>query len=267
MSIHSVSLKGKRPANEDRHDIIINLDEKDKSKAPINYYAVYDGHGGKFVSKFLHDHLSQCFIDKRVEYPLKKAFVKKVYEFWQNTLKTNFKINATNAGSTCLVVIQFKQNDSEYLNILNTGDCRCVINRNNIAMALTKDHKPNWPEENMRIKKLGGTVVFDGFDWRINDLSVSRAFGDITAEPFVSFMPDIFRYKLSQNDKFIILACDGLWDVMENQDVVNFILENCYDIETGSRINKHVNIAKKLAETAIMKGTTDNVSIVIVFLN
>ncbi len=267
MSIHSVSLKGKRPANEDRHDIILNIDGHDKNKAPVNYYAVYDGHGGKFVSKFLHDHMSQCFIDKRVEYPLKKIFVKKVYEFWQNILKTDFKINATNAGSTCLIAIQYKCNDSEYLNVLNTGDSRCIICRNNIGNSLTKDHKPNWPEENIRIKSLGGQIIFDGFDWRINDLSVSRAFGDITAEPYVTCMPDIFRYKITSEDKFIVLACDGLWDVFTNQDVVNFILDNCYDMRTGERINKHVNIAKKLAEFAITKGTTDNVSIVIVFFN
>jgi len=266
MSIHSVSLKGKRPANEDRHDIKINLDGKDINKAPINFYAVYDGHGGKFVSKFLNDHMSQCFTDNRVEYPLKKSFVKKVYDFMQNELRTKHTAYSTNAGSTCLIVLHYRQDNSEYLNVLNTGDSRSIICRNNIGMALTKDHKPNWPEENIRIRSLGGNIIYDGYDWRINDLSVSRAFGDITAEPFVTCMPDIFRYKLLDEDKFIVLACDGLWDVFTNQDVVNFILDNCYDMVTGTRINKHVNIAKKLAELAIQRGTTDNVSIVIVFL-
>jgi serine/threonine protein phosphatase PrpC len=42
-------------------------------------------------------------------------------------------------------------------------------------------------------------------------------------------MPDIFLYKLEKNDKFFVMACDGLWDVLQNQDVVNFVLTNCYD--------------------------------------
>lgn len=265
MSVHSVSLKGKRPQNEDKHNIIINIDGDDKNIGNINYYAVYDGHGGKFVSKFLHDNLWKCFVDKRVVYPLKKNFIKKIYEYWQDLLKKNYKEHATNAGSTCLVVVQYRSQNCDFLNILNTGDSRCVLCRNNLAIPLTKDNKPHWPEENERIKKLGGQIIFDGFDWRICDLSVSRAFGDITAEPYVTCLPDIYKYKLNPNDKFIIIACDGLWDVLGSQDVVNFVLEHCYDMSTGQTNNANINIAKKLAEFAINKGSTDNVSIIIVF--
>lgn len=265
MSIHSVSMKGKRPQNEDKHDTILNIDGSNVNNALVNYYGVYDGHGGKFVSKFLHDHLSQCFMDKRVEYPLKKSFVKKIYSYLQNTLKTEYLRNSTNTGSTCSVVIHYKKDNCEYINVLNTGDSRCVMCRNNLGIPLTKDHKPNWPEESARIRSLGGEIMFDGFDWRINDLSVSRAFGDISAEPYVTCMPDIFRYKLSDDDKFIILACDGLWDVFGCQEAVNFVLENCYDVASGTRINKHINVAKRLGELAIAKGSNDNVTIVIVF--
>ena len=142
-----------------------------------------------------------------------------------------------------------------------------MLCRNNIGMALSKDHKPNWPEEAIRIKSLGGEILFDGYDWRIHDLSVSRAFGDISAEPHVTNMPDIYKYKISCDDKFLIVACDGLWDVFSNQDVANFVLENCYDIQTNVRINKHINIAKKLGEFAIAKGSGDNITIIVVFLN
>jgi len=268
MSIHSVSMKGKRNANEDKHTTIVNFDSSNKdwaNSAPINYYAVYDGHGGKFVSKFLNDHLPSCFLDKRVEYPLKKTFVKQVYEYWQNMLKTQHLKNAANTGSTCLVVIHYKHENSEYLNILNTGDSRAMICRNNIGISLTKDHKPDWPEEYARIKALGGDIVWDGFDFRIKDLSVSRAFGDINAEPFLTCIPDIYRYKITSDDKFIVLACDGLWDVFNCQDVANFILKNCFDITNNTRINKHINIAKRLGELAIAKGSTDNITIIIVF--
>ena len=113
---------------------------------------------------------------------------------------------------------------------------------------------------------MGGKITYDGYDWRIKDLSVSRAFGDIDARPYLTHKPDIFRYKLDKNDKFFVLACDGLWDVMSNDDVSNFVLLNCYDITTKHRINKNVNASKLLAEYALKKGSTDNVSIVIAFL-
>lgn len=265
MSVHSVSLKGKRPQNEDKHSYIMNLDGKNTTSGKIDYYAVYDGHGGKFVSKYLHSKLPEYFIDKRVKYPLSASFVKNVYNHISETLKNEYSEKSYNTGSTCLVVIRFKQGDCDYLNILNTGDSRCVICKNNLGIPLTKDHKPNWPEESARIKKLGGEIVFDGFDWRIQDLSVSRAFGDVCAEPYVTCMPDIFRYKLSNNDKFIVLACDGLWDVLQTQDVVNAVLDCCYDNLTNERINTHINIAKKLADLAIAKGSNDNVTVIVVF--
>jgi protein phosphatase 2C len=265
MSIHSVSVKGKRIQNEDKHNIIINIDGKNKEMAPINYYSIADGHGGKSISKFLSDNLPQCFIDKKVVYPLRKNFVKNVYEHWNNVLKNEYKDIATTAGSTCLVVLQFKDQQKEYLNILNTGDSRCVLCRNNLAIPLTKDHKPNWPEEYARIKSLGGQVIFDGFDHRICNLSVSRAFGDLNAQPFITNLPDMFRYRLNNGDKFMVLACDGLWDVFSNQDVINIILENSYDMVSDKRINKKMNMAKKLANLAIAKGSGDNISVIVVY--
>ena len=266
MTTHFVSLKGKRPQNEDKHDIIINMDNNDKTKGPINFYAVYDGHGGKFVSKYLSENYSKFFTDSRIVYPLKKNYVKKVYNYLQNTLKNKYFSKTENTGSTCLSVIHYMHDDMSYLNVCNTGDSRCVMARNNIAIPLTKDHKPNWPEEKYRIEQLGGDIIFDGFDWRITDLSVSRAFGDISAEPYVTNMPDVFKYKLTKHDTFIIIACDGLWDVMSNQDAVNFVIANCYNIKTNERINKHINIAKKLAEQAITNKSGDNITIIIVFL-
>lgn len=270
MSIHPASLKGKRSQNEDKHDYIVNLDKKNpkynKDKAQINYYAVYDGHGGKSISNYLYENMPKIFMDKRIEYPLKKNFVKNIYSYIQNDLKTNYKNESMNTGSTCCIVIHYQEGNNEYLNVLNTGDSRCIICKNNIAIPLTKDHKPNWPEEKARIESLGGEIYFDGWDWRIGDLSVSRAFGDVSSEPFLTCMPDIFRYKLTKNDKFIVLSCDGLYEAnITNDDVVNFVLDHCYDMTTGKRKNEHINIGKKLAEWAIMKGSSDNISIVLVF--
>lgn len=263
---YSVSLKGLRIQNEDCHNTIINIDGKDSSINNINLLSVYDGHGGKFVSQFLEKNMPSFFLDKRVEFPLTKKYVKMLYSFLQDNLKKKYSDKATHCGSTCLVVTQFNSKGQDYLNILNTGDSRCILCRDNFAIALTKDHKPDWPEEKRRLIKLGGKPYFDGEDWRIKDLSVSKAFGDIDAEPYLTCEPDIFRYKLDKEDKFIVLACDGLWDVMSNQEVVNFVLNECYgDLESCERVNKTNNIAKKLGEHALKKGSTDNLTIIVHF--
>ncbi|ARF09295.1 serine/threonine protein phosphatase [Catovirus CTV1] len=266
MDIHSVSLKGKRPQNEDKHSIILNIENEKPELLDVNFFGVYDGHGGKFVSKFLAKNLPNFFVDKRVKYPLKNSYINGVYVYLQNLLKEKFKEFSTNCGSTCLTVIHFRHEGQNFINVINSGDCRCVICTDNIAVALTKDHKPNWPEEKRRIEKLGGQIYYDGSDFRIKDLSVSRAFGDLDASPYVTNLPDIFKRKIENSDKFIIMACDGLWDVMSNSDAVNYILNECYDSTFEKRINKEINIARKLAEHAIAKGSTDNITILIIFL-
>ena len=259
------SLKGLRPQNEDTHVIIENIDNKigGTNNDKVNLYAVFDGHGGKQVSHYLKDTLPLFFNDSRVKYPLTKKYVVNVYNHIQNKLKeTKY---AAHVGSTALVVIQFKMNNDYYLNIINTGDSRCILCRDNFAIPLTKDHKPNFAEEKHRIEGLGGAIVFDGYDWRVNDLSVSRALGDCDSQPLVTHLPDIFKYRIDKIDKFIVLGCDGLYDVLSNDDIINFVLLNCYDSTLTKRINQNINIAKRLGDYAIGKGSTDNVSVIVVF--
>jgi serine/threonine protein phosphatase PrpC len=268
MSAHFVSLKGVRETNEDNHNVILGLNSSNNDVSKINYYGVYDGHGGQFVSDFLSKNLPTFFVSPKVKYPLRVDYVNKVYDTIQNILFTKYEEHATECGSTCLVVCHYRdQTNKEFLNIMNTGDSRCVVCRNNIGIALTVDHKPDWPDEYARITKLGGIIRKDGSVYRIGDLSVSRALGDKEARQFVTHSPDIYKYKLQKNDRFIIVACDGLWDVMSSQDAVNFVLRNCYDTDM-KRVNTHVNIASNLATTAINDlNCGDNVTCIVVFFD
>jgi protein phosphatase 1L len=266
MSCHFVSLKGERDSNEDCHNIILGLNRSDNKMSKINFYGVYDGHGGKYVSKYLSTHLPPLFIHNTVSYPLTINFVNKTYDSLCNDLFNNHEKECTDCGSTCLIVCHFRENNKDFLNILNSGDSRCVLCRNNIGIPLTKDHKPEWPDETNRIKKLGGQIRKDGCVYRINDLSVSRAFGDKESSKYVTYRPEIYKYKIRNKDKFMIIACDGLWDVFSNQDAVNFVLERCYD-SSGNRINHNVNISRKLAEKAIHLDSGDNITCIIVFFD
>lgn len=265
MKVYSHSLQGKRESNEDQHVHILNIDGEDKSMNNINFLAVFDGHGGKAVSRYLKDNLPQFFVNKFKKDIYSKqdnasSYFYKVYDMIQTQMKEQHPRVVQYCGSTACVVIQTKdKNNKNIMWVINVGDSRAVkCNKNNIAEQLTQDHKPNVPSEKKRIEELGGKIVFDGVDWRVKDLSLSRAFGDLECTPFVTHLPQIYRYKVSSSDKFLILACDGLWDVLSNQDVIEYINEMQYNKYTG-------NYAKSLAEYALDKGSLDNISVIILF--
>ncbi len=271
MHVQSVSLQGLRESNEDQHDIILNLDTQNKKLHKINIYSVFDGHGGSHVSTFLKSNLTKYFVKKdreRLFYDnrLTVKYIRKVFDHVQNKLKK--QKFSEHQGSTALLAIHHKDDKKNNLWVANTGDSRCVIcNKYNIAVQLSKDHKPNNFEERERIQSLNGKITFDGSDWRVKDLSLSRAFGDLDATPFVTHKPQVFKYRVSNRDKFLILACDGLWDVLSNQEAINFVLECCnYGKANNTKISE-INIADKLANFAIKSGSTDNVTVVIQFFD
>lgn len=269
MFVHKTSELGKRPTNEDQDLAFVNLDGTNTKYASVNLFCVFDGHGGPGVSLFLRKNLYRYLINKETTYPIPNDKIKMIYDIVQNKIKEEFKNNCEYMGSTCLVIIQYKKDNKEYLQILNTGDSRAFINNYGRAMALTTDHKPNKFDELLRITDLGGEIKFDGVDWRIEGVSVSRSFGDTKAAPFITHDCEIFKHRLTHNDKFFVLACDGLWDVLSCEDVNDFILTNmCIDKNTKKLAckDKRKNIAKLLAMYAIKKGSLDNISIIIVFL-
>ncbi len=263
MQVSSVSLTGLRDQNEDKHNIILNIKNKCKNIKDINFFALYDGHGGKEISKAVSDILPVFFLNKDIQYPMCKEDVCKIYDYVQKKIEK--MPVAKQCGSTALTVSQYNHLGETYLDITNLGDCKVVICKGYEALALTREHRPMWPNEKKRIENLGGKVVFDGDDWRVKDYSVSRSFGDVNAKPYISHKPDIYNYKLDNKDKFFVLGCDGLWDYVTEQDVVNFVLADVYP--KGKKIKENTKtIAGKLARLAIKKGSTDNVSVIIVFL-
>jgi len=128
----------------------------------------------------------------------------------------------------CTSVVVFIKNDNIYC--ANAGDSRCVLSRNNIAYPLSSDHKPDHDNERERIYNGGGTVE----DGRVNgNLNLSRSIGDVeyklnknlpAEKQIITAFPDIVEETLTDKD-IIILACDGIWDCMSNQMVVDFVNE------------------------------------------
>ena len=171
--INTYSLQGRRERNEDQHFNLLNINNKNKKINNVNLVCVFDGHGGKAVSKYLKYHLPPYFMKKNKNIDIfneKKSVIAyyftKLFDNIQNKLKTEHPIIASRCGSTALCGIHFRDNKGKQkLIIANVGDSRAVLcNSKNTAVPLSIDHKPNLPSERKRIEKLGGKIKFDGVD-------------------------------------------------------------------------------------------------------
>lgn len=287
---HFTSKCGRRPTNEDEEVIFQNLSIDghviNSRFAPVDIYVVCDGHGGDSVAKYCAPRLRDELSSRNLIYPLSKQTVNNIYTLIQSELINHPRRIGQNCGCTALVVVIFFGEDKEkYAQFINIGDSRSVISRNGLAVPMTYDHKPSWPHEKIRIdavnKKynLNKRIEFDQGDYRIGDLSVSRSFGDIYNTPHVTHIPDIKVCKLSPEIEFITMGCDGVWDVLRNEEVINFVADHrdnnhidFYDIDelyppppNKNLILEKNNMAEKLAVYAIARGSTDNVSVIIIF--
>ena len=153
----------------------------------------------------------------------------------------------------------------------NAGDSRSILATAESGILLTKemsfDHKPYNSLERARIEKAGGTVEFKRVD---GDLAVSRAFGDFQYKTSpklspqlqkVSPEPDVIVHKRHNADEFLLLACDGLWDVMSNVDAA----EACRTIFLEGE--SHMGLAaEEMVELSLEKGSRDNISAIVVKL-
>ncbi|XP_024373389.1 probable protein phosphatase 2C 11 isoform X2 [Physcomitrium patens] len=128
-------------------------------------------------------------------------------------------------GSTAVVAL-IRGNK---LFVANAGDSRCIMSRRGEAVNLSIDHKPNLEHERKRIESAGGFV----HGGRVNgSLNLTRAIGDMEFKgrpdlppdkQVVTCCPDVVEVDLGPGDEFIVLACDGIWDVMSSQAVVDFV--------------------------------------------
>lgn len=146
--------------------------------------------------------------------------------------------------------------------IANVGDSRAVGSINGRAVALSVDHKPNLPAERARIQNAGGTVTsMMGCHRVMGMLAMSRALGDVMIERYLSQDPDLTEQELGDRD-FIVMASDGLWDVISNQEVVHLVALEAN--KTGWSPDHLTAIANKLCMEAFRRGSMDNITVVII---
>jgi len=264
--------QGKRDTMEDAH-VIFNDIRDDKAlgltstPAPlkhVSFFGVYDGHGGKNAADLVRDHLHKNILTNATFPTNINAAIEDGFKVTDEHIVTTSNADGWMNGSTGVIGLIA----DEILHIANVGDSEACLAHENEgggleAIALTTPHKASDPNEKRRIESLGGHVFFNRV---FGALAVSRSFGDSkfkkpkTTQDFVSCIPAMKTQALSPKDKFIILACDGLWDVMDHSAAIEFVRKHREEKKSADEI------AKLLVREAIDKKTEDNVTVIIVFL-
>jgi len=248
--------------------------DKFGGRATSALFAVYDGHGGRqvvdFVTKELHENIL-TELRKTVSVP--DAMV----QAFNITDQEMIRRSITSSGCTACVCLLQEERHARVIYTAHLGDSRAVMARGGAATRLTSmtDHKADDPMEGKRVIEAGGHIINN----RVNGmLAMTRALGDfilkmpVLPNDVVSNVPDITSTDLTQQDTFVINACDGLWDVVTDQQAIDIVNQSLRDLEPFKRQLQHEGrslaeiLARNLIEEALARGSTDNVSCVVIFL-
>ncbi|XP_077213497.1 protein phosphatase 2C family protein [Tasmannia lanceolata] len=239
------SFKGKRASMEDYYETRIS--EVDGQM--VAFFGVFDGHGGSRAAEYLKNNLFKNLSSHPDFIKDTKSAIVEAFKQTDSNYLNEEKGQQRDAGSTASTAVLL----GDRLLVANVGDSRVVACRAGSAIPLSIDHKPDRSDERQRIENAGGYVIWAG-TWRVGGvLAVSRAFGDKLLKPYVVAEPEIQEEEID-GVEFLIIASDGLWNVVSNKDAVD-IVQAISDAETSAR---------KLTEEAYARGSNDNITCVVV---
>lgn len=259
--ISSCAIKNSRRCMEDRHVIIEDFHTVFgiQDCSPTSYYAVFDGHAGTDAAVYSVSHLHQ-FLAESSFYPtdperaLRDAFSRTDSLFLE-------KCNRENLRSGTTAVCALLRPTEQMLYVAWLGDSQALLVRNGQGMQVVNPHKPDRKDERERIEDMGGCVLFWG-TWRVNgELAVSRAIGDLGYKPYVTSEPDVTAVPLNGTEDFLVLACDGLWDFVSEQEAVMAVYQQIAEAPGDIEY-----VSQRLVQLSKLHGSTDNISVIVVFL-
>ncbi|POO00531.1 Protein phosphatase 2C [Trema orientale] len=246
--------------------------------SPVHFFGVYDGHGGSQVAKFCAERMHEVIAEEWARETVGD------YE-WQRKWETAFSIGFERAdnevltenvapemvGSTAVVLVL----SGCQIITSNCGDSRAVLCRGTQTIPLTVDQKPDREDELIRIEGEGGKVI----NWNgarvFGVLAMSRAIGDRYLRPWIIPVPEITFMTRTDEDECLILASDGLWDVMTNDEVgevARHLLRRRRRLmlSSGSSTDDQISpaqfVADNLTEIAYGRNSSDNISVIVVDL-
>ncbi|XP_011041658.1 PREDICTED: probable protein phosphatase 2C 75 [Populus euphratica] len=274
-------------------------------RRPLHLFGVYDGHGGYHVAALCRQKM-HVLIEEELERVESKCvsgeggeFGAEWEEMWRGVMKRSYERMDEVAMSTCACGSEGFQCEChptqmilggstavvavltpEHIIVANCGDSRAVLSRGGRAIPLSVDHKPDRQDELARIEAAGGRVIYlDGA--RVEGiLAMSRAIGDEYLKPFVIPAPDITFTKRESEDDCLLLASDGLWDVLSG-DLACKVARQClreenHPVNAGPPIkdegagslypSRSMLAAALLTRLALGRRSCDNISVIVVDL-
>lgn len=245
------SAQGKHHENEDRTKIISDMQGS-------GYYSIFDGHGGYKCAEWMADSLHN-FINKtsfwkqeKIADAIKQGFLDAEKAFLERA------ISLRDPTGTCAITAIFYEK-TRALYVGNVGDSRAVLCRAGQALEMSRDHNPDEAQEFRRVSAKGGKVV----NGRVNGLlAVSRSLGDKELKigklkgPVIPH-PEVFQTQLTTEDEFLLIACDGLFDVMSSSEAIEMIKS----LIKQKNLNE---ICETIVKEAIRRGSEDDITSIIV---
>ncbi|XP_010558044.1 PREDICTED: protein phosphatase 2C 37-like [Tarenaya hassleriana] len=253
-----------------------------KNTDNLHFFGVFDGHGCSHVAEKCRERLHEI---------VKQEVEVSTVEEWKGTMVKSFlrmdmevsAINSNRANGedrntmSCRCELQSPQCDAvgstaavavvtpEKIVVSNCGDSRSVLCRNGVAIPLSSDHKPDRPDELLRIQQAGGKVIYWDGPRVLGVLAMSRAIGDNYLKPFVIPDPEVTVTDRTDEDECLIIASDGLWDVVPNETACG-VARMCLRAAAEEGHSACSDAAKLLTKLALARQSSDNVSVVVVDL-
>ncbi|KAF8116811.1 hypothetical protein N665_0014s0073 [Sinapis alba] len=240
------SFRGKRSTMEDFYDVKAFKMEGQT----VCMFGIFDGHGGSRAAEYLKKHLFSNLMTHPQFLTDTKLALSETYKQTDVAFLESEKDTYRDDGSTASAAVLV----GNHLYVANVGDSRTIVSKAGKAIALSDDHKPNRSDERKRIESSGGVIMWAG-TWRVGGvLAMSRAFGNRMLKQFVIAEPEIQDLEIDHEAEFLVLASDGLWDVVPNEDAVSLAQSE----------EEPVAAARKLTDTAFTRGSADNITCIVV---
>ncbi|XP_009589075.1 protein phosphatase 2C 37-like [Nicotiana tomentosiformis] len=226
------SVCGRRRDMEDAVSIYPTfIREKHEKSSNLHFFGLYDGHGCSHAAMKCKDRMHEI-VKNEVESAGEATWKEMMTRSFTKMDKEVVEYSRGGGGAPtadCRCELQTQQCDAvgstavvavvtpNEIVVSNCGDSRAVLCRNGVAIPLSTDHKPDRPDELNRIEEAGGRVIYWDGARVLGVLAMSRAIGDNYLKPYVTSEPEVTVTERTVDDECLILASDGLWDVVSNE--------------------------------------------------
>ncbi|KAF8044305.1 hypothetical protein BT93_A2330 [Corymbia citriodora subsp. variegata] len=296
-----MSVSGRSREMEDAISVRTGLCRPELSRRrPVHFFAVFDGHGGHHVSRLCREKM-HVFLEEELTRARERRGADED-DVWREVMRASFRrmdeaamntcacgsvgsqcgchpMEVALGGSTAVAAVL----TPDRIVVANCGDSRAVLCRGGKAIPLSRDHKPDRPDELARIEAAGGRVIYVNGARVEGILAMSRAIGDKYLKPVVTSEPEITFMARQAEDDCLILASDGLWDVLSSELACEVAFEclregspPAVDLNAGPAAEDNENsalfpsrsvlAAALLTRLALGRKSWDNISVIVVDL-